>query len=337
MLLSEVFPEDYIMLDEAGLKSRVGKLARAGALGAASLLGGYGFSAYNATPTSASKPPNISASSILNKLDDEPTPEEPLPLPTASQVANQKPADQKPADQKPADQKPADQTQAKPPNKLAKIGPNSPHGSFPKQLLNQQNLSPSERVLTFIQVIAPTVQEVNSEILADRAHFAKISAKGHVQTPSDLEWIESKINQYKATGIADLWKRMDIIPASMAVAQSGIETGWATSSMSRNALAFFGQKVFDKSDKTAFTDQFGGRYKSAASLKDSIRNYISNLNTNSAYEDLRIARAKLRHDRKPISGRELAAHLQKYSTNPDYIKKVQGAIAGTQIASLEPK
>ena len=332
MLLSEVFPEDYIALDEAGLKDRLGKMARVGALGAAGLIGGYGLSAYDSTPSNATKPPTSITIPAPEKLDDEPPPEEPLPVPRASTLQQPAPSS---AEQPSTAQTPA--PAAQPPSKPKATDPNAPHSAFPKELLNQRNLQPAERVSNFIKVITPIINQVNSEILADRDHLAKISAKDHIMTDEDRSWIDSKIDRYDATNIIDLWKRMDIIPPSMAVAQSGIETGWGISNMSRNALAFFGQKVFDKKDKTAFKDKFGDRYKSSGSLKDSIKNYVLNLNTNVAYKDFRDARAKIRHDHKPMSGKELAAYLQKYSTNPDYIKKVQGAIAGTQIAGLEPK
>ena len=58
-----------------------------------------------------------------------------------------------------------------------------------------------------------------------------------------------------------------------------------------------------------------------------MRAYVSNINRNPAYEELRLLRRNLRHVGKPVSGLELAETLNKYSQErEEYVRKLQSII-----------
>ena len=106
----------------------------------------------------------------------------------------------------------------------------------------------SERKALFITALLPVMLEVNQRVLAereqllflrdkmrfgpachvaDRAHLARATSPTATTTPVDK--------------IDELVRRVDIVPPSMAIAQSGVESGWGTSFAARTGNALFGQ------------------------------------------------------------------------------------------------
>jgi len=63
------------------------------------------------------------------------------------------------------------------------------------------------------------------------------------------------------------------------------------------------------------------------SPRDSVANYIRNINTNRSYRELREARARLRAQDRPLSGLVLAEQLQRYSERGQaYVEEIKGLI-----------
>ena len=116
-----------------------------------------------------------------------------------------------------------------------------------------------------------------------------------------------------------LLERVDTVPASLALAQSIVETGWGASAPARRSNALFGMIGGDGTD-TARLAGFDSLYASVAA-------YVHNLNTYGAYGDFRRQRAAQRVEGRAPDGHALANTLQRYSElGAEYTRHIQGVI-----------
>jgi Bax protein len=138
---------------------------------------------------------------------------------------------------------------------------------------------------------------------------------------------------------ARLLNRVDVVPPSLAMAQSANESAWGTSRFARKGNNFFGQWCFRKGcglvpkkrdeNKTHEVAAF-------ASPHESVKMYIRNLNSNAAYKSLRDLRAKLRRANKPVTGHALAAGLKHYSERGlEYVKELREMISFNKLARYD--
>jgi Bax protein len=67
-------------------------------------------------------------------------------------------------------------------------------------------------------------------------------------------------------------------------------------------------------------------------FRESVRTYMTTLNSHNAYKRFRVMRARLRQDGQPLDGYRLAAGLSKYSTlGQGYVKKVRTLIRSNDL------
>ena len=200
-------------------------------------------------------------------------------------------------------------------------------GKLPYELKEIQNVK--KRKELFIQIVLPLILEENNKILLDRKKlFAILNKNNHSQ--SDNEWLNKKFKQYGVIkkDIPTLKRRMDIIPASMAIAQAAKETGWGTSRFALEGNALFGQWTYtDKGIKPAAAEA-GTTHKVMMFnvLKSSVRAYARNLNTHKSYREMRYVRAIQRDNFGKLNSLELVDYLNKYAeTGKEYtivLKKI---------------
>lgn len=165
------------------------------------------------------------------------------------------------------------------------------------------------RKAVFLKVMLPLVLAVDEEIAADRARLLDIAARRHAHRPvsaGEATWLDALALRY---GVEDgdlkkLISRVDVVPPSLALAQSAEESGWGTSRLVRRSRNLFGH-----------TAEAGGEagMRHFASLYEAVRAYVHNLNTHRAYEDLRRARAAARSRGLVPDGHTLVAALSRYS------------------------
>ena len=108
---------------------------------------------------------------------------------------------------------------------------------------------------------------------------------------------------------------MDIIPASIALAQAANESGWGTSRFALEGNALFGQWTYSKKGLSPKNKDPNKKHKvlQFQILKASVKAYKNNLNTHNAYSEFREARAQLRQQNKIINGLELTKYLKSYA------------------------
>ncbi len=200
-------------------------------------------------------------------------------------------------------------------------------GKLPYELKEIQSTKKKKEL--FIQIVLPLILEENNKILLDRKKLFAILNKNN-NSKSDNEWLKKKFAQYgiKKNDIPTLKRRMDIIPASMAIAQAAKETGWGTSRFALEGNALFGQWTYtDKGIKPAAADA-GTKHKVMMFnvLKSSVRAYTRNLNTHKSYTKMRYMRAVQRDNNGTLNSLELVKYLDSYAeTGKEYtivLKKI---------------
>ena len=322
MRVIDLFPEDDLIaqqIAEVSIRQGLKRAAMGGAIAANLGVGALGYNAYKQynpsqtpaaatqqTTTVAAKPDVATPSGMPKAKSTEPT--------VTAQAAGPDTPRPKP---RPADLK----------------GPSGTHAGFPKELHQQAALQPDERVETFVKVMLPYIERQNSKIEAVRNKLLGFKRKldsGRPIMREDREYIALLKERYGAEDLDELLTKIDIIPPSLALAQSALESGWGQDDIAREANVFYGQKAW--SDKDSIAGAEGERYRAFESPAHSVQGYMFNLNTHPAYEDFRNKRAELRAGNDTLTGLALAPTLLKYSTlKQEYPKKVIKLIKGRDL------
>ena len=181
-----------------------------------------------------------------------------------------------------------------------------------------------KRKSLFIQIILPLILEENNLILIDRKKLFSILNKNK-NSKKEKNWLNRKFKQYGVLNqdIATLKVRMDIIPASLAIAQAAKETGWGTSRFALEGNALFGQWTWSGDGIKPAGAESDTKHKvmKFKVLKASVRAYQRNLNTHSSYKNFRQMRAQLRDDSEKLDSLLLADQLDNYAeTGKEYTK-----------------
>jgi Bax protein len=192
-----------------------------------------------------------------------------------------------------------------------------------------------EKRETFIRAVLPMILAVNERIAAERRYLLELRRRaeaGEALPPADTAWLAAMIERYKLNGKSKkidwtaLLERVDVVPPSLALAQSIVETGWGASAPARRSNALFGMIGGDGTD-TAKLAAFESLYASVAA-------YVHNLNSFAAYTDFRRQRAALRAEGRLPDGHALATTLLRYSElGIEYTRHIQAVI---EKESLKP-
>tara|TARA_B100001123_G_C15313528_1_gene1025287 strand:+ start:2005 stop:3024 length:1020 start_codon:yes stop_codon:yes gene_type:complete len=205
----------------------------------------------------------------------------------------------------------------------------------------------------FIRILLPLTLRQNAKILDQRNEVIRLKTIGlSLLTDKQQLWLSNLANYYRVPAqqegtktisditVSQLLQKLDIIPVSMAIAQSAIETGWGTSRFCLNGNALFGQWTWTKAGlsprkrdptKTHSVRRF-------RRLFDSVMDYSHNLNTSPFYSEFRRARLKLRLGEKfdAQSGYELARYMSAYSEEGQkYVQKLQEIITENRLVAFE--
>jgi Bax protein len=214
---------------------------------------------------------------------------------------------------------------------------------LPNDLLEKNNIEARKKI--FIKIMLPLIIKQNSNILKKRAQLEEIDEKP-VSSLEEFEkiWLLNMAKYYKVLDsknskttmntdqILELKQRIDIIPVSLAIAQSALETGWGTSRFSLFGNALFGQWTWKSDQGIEPTERNAGKKHSVrtfSQLSDSISDYSHNLNSSHFYQEFRTARTKLRMKGNPngLWGHKLTEKLTSYSQNDKhYIRTIQKII-----------
>jgi Bax protein len=137
----------------------------------------------------------------------------------------------------------------------------------------------------------------------------------------------------------ELLRRVDTIPASLALGQGAYESGYGTSRFALEGHSYFGQwtyggKGMAPKEKRASKGDYG--VAAYAWPLDSVRSYMMNLNTHRAYSELREKRAQLRAGDEPVTGMALAETLTHYSERgQEYVTTLTGMMRVNELYAAD--
>lgn len=199
-----------------------------------------------------------------------------------------------------------------------------------------------ERKQAFIAYLKPIIEKKNQSLLNDRNKLIRLSQKLklNIREQRWLKHINQEYNNkpFNSDHFSDwssLLNKVDIIPTSLAIAQSAKESGWGTSRFAQKGNNYFGHWCHKKGcglvpkDRKPNTNHEVTKYESA---DESVEAYINNLNRHSAYNNFREIRLQLRKVQKPITGHYLAHGLLHYSeSGQTYVDEVQALIRSNNL------
>jgi len=209
---------------------------------------------------------------------------------------------------------------------------------FPKDLDEIQSVKLKKE--TFIKIVLPLIVAENEKILDDRFKLKDIISK-KITTDQEKQWLRQKFLEYKVKkgNVEELKIRMDIIPASIALAQAAKESGWGTSRFALEGNAIFGQWTWNGKGIEPLLKDKSKNHKILRFpiLRASVKAYKNNLNTHKSYVKFREKRRNLRNKNKKIHGLELAKTLNNYAeTGSEYTKILAQIIVQNRLMDFEP-
>jgi len=180
---------------------------------------------------------------------------------------------------------------------------------------------------SFITMVLPLILASNNELLERRK---AVEAAAEAQDRTRLEqWAElyriDPKNLNDAQLIERLRRRVDTIPVAIALAQAAVESGWGTSRFVLQGNALFGQWAWTESAGMRPLSASNNRavVRSFASLLESVRAYMHNLNTHQNYRQFRDARQRLNHLAESKKTNNLVAYLDSYAEiGKEYVSKL---------------
>ncbi|MBZ2189309.1 glucosaminidase domain-containing protein [Alcanivorax sp. JB21] len=200
------------------------------------------------------------------------------------------------------------------------------------------------RKALFINMMLPAVQASNRELLTEREQVQGIlerRERGTHVTKSEYTWLAEQASRYRlsvpeeseditAGWLNTLLRRVDIVPADLALAQGALESAWGTSRFAEEANNYFGQWCFSPGCGVVPARRpLGARYEVQRfdSLDAAVSSYMRNLNSHPAYRELRALRERQRHEGASPSGHVMAAGLSLYAEIGDtYIDHIRSVI-----------
>ncbi len=201
----------------------------------------------------------------------------------------------------------------------------------------------NERKMLFITAILPVVLEANQRVLADREQLLylrdRIAAGSDSLTPIERIWLEDLADRYETSvdKLDELVRRVDIVPPSMAIAQSGVESGWGTSFAARNGNALYGQiQVSGRHSVAVPWTPGAGMPQPFKDVGDATDAYVTNLNTHPAYAGFRAERSAMRARGEHPEGYRLIGTLLRYSERGQaYVQFVRQIMRENELADFD--
>lgn len=178
--------------------------------------------------------------------------------------------------------------------------------------------------------IASTREELRS--------YYDVVNSGVALSPRERERVLELADQYRVDteelsdrGIVNvLWRRVDIVPVSLALAQAANESAWGTSRFTLEGNNLFGQWCYEEGCGIVPARRADGathEVRRFESVRDGVAGYLLNINSHPGYQDLREIREVMRRRGDEIDSLLLARGLSRYSQRRDhYVDEVQNII-----------
>lgn len=170
-----------------------------------------------------------------------------------------------------------------------------------------QDVSVKDKKAAFIAAVLPSVLVANQEIQELRQQAIQLRGS---ENSEDLAVLNKLKKRYRAESYDELLDRLHPVPPSLVLAQAILETGWGTSRAATKATNLFGMQGLNVKDglaPSASTKGSSHKLYIYASILESVRHYLLNLNRHAAYDKFRKKRSSCSD---PV---ELAKTLTSYA------------------------
>lgn len=193
----------------------------------------------------------------------------------------------------------------------------------------------NQRKQAFFEYLLPEINKQNEKIIQLR-HDIKTGEINSFKLKNIYRYYRVKQND-----IGTLLNRVDIVPASLILAQGAYESNWGRSRFAKHYHNFFGLWCFEKGcgvvplrrdkDDTHEVAKF-------SSLSKGVEYYLRSINRNSAYKTLRKIRKSKRDQQAQITGHALAEGLENYAEiGYEYVETVQSIIRFNKLSEYDYK
>ena len=199
----------------------------------------------------------------------------------------------------------------------------------------------------FFAYLQPIVAVVSSDVDEERAFVLETKARiaagkgltgaqhARVAELADRYDVDAEGDAPIETVLSQLAERVDTIPTSLVLVQAATESGWGTSRFAVEGNNLFGQRCYDTGCGLVPAGRTNPNFsvKVFASVEDSVRSYVHNINTHSQYVEFRRVRSAQRERGEPLGSIALAATLAHYSERRfAYVSDIKALIAQTGLA-----
>jgi Bax protein len=170
----------------------------------------------------------------------------------------------------------------------------------------------------------------NQKILDDRIYIKNNFTKKEKR----LKQLQKRYGLKDNATMRDYLYVIDIVPISLVLSQSAIESGWGKSRFFKKAKNIFGQWTWTGKglDPLKRASNKKHKIKIFSSFQHSVKAYLININKGWGYKDLRDLRQIQRDKNEKLSGNILAQGLIKYSQKrEEYIKILKKFINGNKL------
>lgn len=183
-----------------------------------------------------------------------------------------------------------------------------------------------QKKFAFFSYFKNSILNENKKIMKEKIYLLKCKK----ECQKNSEKYKSLKLKYRENNYFELIKKVDIIPAELALNQAANESGWGGSRFSLKANNLFGMWCFTKNCGIVPLHRPKGKIyevKKYDSVYDSISHYMLTINRNEAYSQLREIRYKMRKSEKEIDPIKLARGLTRYSERGnEYVDEIQSMI-----------
>ena len=215
---------------------------------------------------------------------------------------------------------------------------NNDSSSIPPIIVNNissslKDLNIADRKIAFTRSLVANILMNNDNILYQRDSVINITDKlssNRIVTSEEKKWLENiyKIYRCKPYQVDELLKKVDIIPPSMAIAQSIVESGWGTSRFAIEGNSLFGEH-FSNGAKGKYVSASGSGIKLRAfnSIQEAVKSYSININRHRAYREFRDKRFEMINNSEKLNSLILVETLGRYSElGNEYISYIKSII-----------
>jgi len=195
-----------------------------------------------------------------------------------------------------------------------------------------------QQFFDFLQDYVRNESSLISDLRLRLLSYAEIVGAGTALSGRERDWVIDLAMTYNVDAettidqalVNELLLKVDVIPASLVLAQAANESAWGTSRFALEGNNIFGQWCFEKGCGIIPNRRVEGathEVKSFDTIEAAVEGYFLNINTHHLYAGFRQERARLRRLGQRLDSIVLAQGLDRYSQRGEnYIDEVQTLI-----------